>query len=347
MLESAITMPRSKRDSGEGTYETLKSGLVRHVVMKDGRRIKGPACKNKEQARNALKKKLQNQKRNAAVPSLSLSTWMRNWLNDRTLSPTTTEVYSWWIDAFERDPLGSMSLRDITDSEVEAWRDRQKLSAVTIKKRLGFLKTILRAAKITVDVKPPAVQKSLRRPLTPKERAELMGKLATAPPKTKLAILLTFQMGLSRSEACGLKFEDYTDGWVWIVRSVVETEDAVHEKSTKTTNRVRHIMVPPLLRPYFEEGKKGFVLGDVDMPLSPHKFSNMLRYLIEGTSLEKVPYMGLHALRRTFGMMLLESGTDLITAAELMGHDPIMLAKVYAGSRDDLKKIAMEKAFGT
>lgn len=335
----------SRRGSGEGTTERLPSGLWRGSISRDGRRIKGPARKTEKEALDALHEKLKSETKIEA-PNQSLSSWAHAWVSAKRLSPTTKEVYNWWIDAFDKDGIGSMPLAKINDQAVKLWRDRQTHSPSTVKKRLGFLKTVLRAAGIETTIRPPKTEKSLRRPLTPQERTELMEKLKAAPELTKLAILLCLQMGLSRSEACGLMWEDYAHGWVWIRRSTVETEGEIRVKSTKTNNRVRRIKVPPMLLPFFEVKRKGFVLGSGKTPMSPHHLSNKLAYLIEGTSLENVPFMGLHTLRRTFGMMLLEAGVDIVTAAELMGHDPIMLAKVYAGSRDDLKEDAMERAFG-
>jgi integrase len=59
-----------------------------------------------------------------------------------------------------------------------------------------------------------------------------------------------------------------------------------------------------------------------------------------------VPHMGPHALRRTYGMQLLEAGVDVVTAADLMRHDAKMLLEEYARSRPDLKIAAIARTFG-
>lgn len=56
--------------------------------------------------------------------------------------------------------------------------------------------------------------------------------------------------------------------------------------------------------------------------------------------------MGPHALRRTYGMTLLEAGVDVVTAADLMRHDPAMLLQEYARTRTDLKREAVRRTFG-
>jgi site-specific recombinase XerD len=74
--------------------------------------------------------------------------------------------------------------------------------------------------------------------------------------------------------------------------------------------------------------------------------THRLKDAMKGTALENIKYAGLHIFRRTYGMVLLEKGVDVTTAAELMRHDPVMLLKEYTRSREDLKRDAIKKAFG-
>ena len=51
-------------------------------------------------------------------------------------------------------------------------------------------------------------------------------------------------------------------------------------------------------------------------------------------------------LSSTFGMLMLEKGVDVRTAAEIMGHSPAMLSRIYARSRKELKQEALARVFG-
>jgi len=75
------------------------------------------------------------------------------------------------------------------------------------------------------------------------------------------------------------------------------------------------------------------------MPLDPVKASRMW----DSVRTELGIQGGLHKLRGTYGMTLLESGVDIRTAADLMRHDPAMLVRQYAMSRRDLKEAALDR----
>jgi integrase len=80
-------------------------------------------------------------------------------------------------------------------------------------------------------------------------------------------------------------------------------------------------------------------------PIKPDILTDAIKQMAKDAGVS-VPYIGPHAFRRTYGMTLLEAGVDIVTAAELMRHDPMVLAKEYAQTRKDLKTDAVKRAFG-
>jgi hypothetical protein len=50
----------------------------------------------------------------------------------------------------------------------------------------------------------------------------------------------------------------------------------------------------------------------------------------------------LYDLRHTFGSMALWRGADLKTVASIMGHDPVMLQRVYAHIQEGARRKTME-----
>lgn len=340
-------MSGSRRAPGEGTWERLPSGKWRLITKQAGRKIAGPAAPTKQEAKRLLTEKLRNAAKDArSQPSFGILA--HDWLTaaKKRLSPTTYETYRFWLQALLSDPIATLPPSSITSTAILAWRERQDLAPVTIRKREGWIRQLLRSAGHTVTLKPVQVQDSKRRPLDPAERAVLMDRLETSGDQMRLAVYLCCQLGLRRSEAIALMHEDRSGDGVWIRRRVVRTSGTVYvQDATKTARSSAWIPLPEVLKPLIGQGT-GFVLGDGKTPLHPAKLSRMIKAFAAGTILERIPRMGAHALRRTFGMMLLESGVDIRTAAELMRHDPAMLMRDYARSRDDLKIEAMERAFG-
>lgn len=334
-------MGGSRRTRGEGTPKQLPSGLWRWRIKREGRTIDGPARPTKDQARLALLAKLAEP---SAATSHSFGTFARAWVSTRRLAPLTAERYEEWITLIERDPLGSKPMRKITEADLTAWISRQHYAAATLRNRISFIHSVLRAAGNPARAQLPK-RDHRRRPLSPRERKVLDGLLGTADPETRLALLLMSRMGLRREEALGLRHEDRDGKGVWIQRTVTVTKKNVHIREvTKSANGYRWVPLAPGLE---EVGKgKGFVLGRGSRPLHPKTLSDRVRRLFAGTELEKVPYAGGHALRRTYGQQLLEGGVDPVTAAALMGHDPAMLMKEYSRSREDLKISAVKKVFG-
>ena len=88
------------------------------------------------------------------------------------------------------------------------------------------------------------------------------------------------------------------------------------------------------------------MLGTDRKPMYPDTLRAAVKRLMAKAGII-VPYGGPHTLRRSYGMALLEAGVDIVTAAELMRHDPATLLAEYARSRRDLKTSAIERTFGT
>jgi integrase len=228
---------------------------------------------------------------------------------------------------------------------VRAWFDGLDLAPTTKRKRLGFVHQILRAHGNESRYKPPKSERHTRRPLTPQEVAKLRAEILSLPNEKRIGVLLCLECGLRRSEACGLRHEDREGDGIRIRRTVVRVTGEVRVRQKgKTASSHAWIPLPPSLVGEIGRGS-GYVLGG-KTPMYPDVLTNAVRRVCEVAGL-RVPHAGPHALRRTYGMTLLEAGVDVVTAAELMRHDPKMLLDEYARSREDLKADAVQRAFGT
>jgi integrase len=317
---------------------------VRLIVQKDGRRLKGPAANTKTEARAEWANR-HEKPRGANRPSLS--TFAKNWKDSQRGSPSTLEQLRIFVSSkIERDPIGEVKVHDLTDSDVRDWLVRQKGEPSTVKRNLGRLKQILKAAGFDSKVSRPHDPGHARRPLTTEERRTIPKLIDQAPDEpTRRAIEIAIGTGLRRSEIIALRHEDRDGRGVWVRRRAIATKGRLDvQPSVKSGRSRRWVPLPPSLE--WIGSAKGFVLTDSKEPVSPHVLTKGLKKASKGTALEGMPFAGFHALRRTYLMMLLESGADIVTVAEIGGHDVTMLQNEYLRSREDLKIKAVEGAFG-
>ncbi len=348
MITMSGSEPRESRAKGEGTYEKLPSGKYRYIVKKDHKTFKGPAEKTKTLAKEAWKRKFANP---AAKNQPLLSTSAKTWAEVKKAeakSPATREQIDIFVRTkIEKDPIGKLRPAEVDDDEILAWQLRQKGASSTKRRNYSRLKALLVSVGVKTDVSRPPDAGHARRPLSPKERDDITIMLGQADLPTQRAIIIAFGTGLSRSEICALKHEDRDGDGIWIRRRAIQTTGRVDvEPETKTARRRAWIPIPKHVRDIIGPPKTGYALTDSKEPLTPHALTKRLKKAMVGTQIEKVPYAGLHVLRRTYGMILLEKGVEVVTAAELMRHDPTMLLKEYTRSRMDLKTAAINMVFG-
>lgn len=340
---------KGRARDGEGTPEQLPSGLYRYVTKLKTGTVKGPAKQTKEEARLALAQKLQSlNDESEARPRRSFGIMARSWTESRTdAAPSTRDTWKYWASALESDPLAKIPAIEITPADFTAWWRRAKMAAVTKIKRVAWFRQVLRDNGIRVEWSPPKSDKhNPRRPLNEAERAAVLNCLATLPDDLRLAVLLCWYVGLRRSEACGLMHSDRDGDGIRVRRTVTYADGALRVRPKgKTGVSLAWVPLAPVLRDLIGPPRKGFVLtDDAKRPMNPKVLSNRLTAILKPI-IPLVPKLGTHALRRTFGTMLLESGTDVVTAAKAMRHDPATLLRDYARSRDDLTLKAVEGVF--
>lgn len=337
-----------RRGPGEGTYEQLPSGLWRVIVRQDGKKIAGPAKPTRQEARQALARKL-SEPEDGKCPSLS--NLAREWIEMRKahLSPTTVETYRKWANKIDQDPIGGIAADRITEHDLRRWHSRQTIGMTSAAKRLGWIHGLLRTISNHARYKPPKVQGHQRRPLSPEEVARVRAALEAGTDLERIAVLVCLELGLRRSEAIGLRHEDREGDGVRIRRTVVRLTGEMRVKATaKTAKSAGWVPLSPTLAEMIGPPRTGYVVPGIDKrtPCYPDTFERVVKKVLARAKVT-VPHGGPHALRRTYGMMLLEAGVDVVTAAECMRHDPAILMREYARSRTDLKREAVIKAFGS
>lgn len=261
--------------------------------------------------------------------------------------------------------FGAIRLDKLTVKDVEVWKSRLRDTCkdASVKRYLSFLQARLAVAvdrdliltNPAEKVKKPVIREDqeYKRVLSPEERQLLLDSVQHQQLRTAILLMLH---GLRRGEACGLRYEDYDGEGIEVMRQVVLINDVPTLQERLKTER-SHRWVPIVsaeLITLLGSKPTGFVLlGAKGGFISPRllrdwwdlEFRGKRRGKpIDGYTAGPFADMTPHDLRSTRGMMLLESGADLRTASEIMGHSPKTLTGTYARSRRELKLAQMQRA---
>jgi integrase len=87
----------------------------------------------------------------------------------------------------------------------------------------------------------------------------------------------------------------------------------------------------------------GFVVVDeAGVPMRPERYGDMFQ---EHAKTARLPRIRLHDLRHTAASLLKSKGVPMLTAASLLGHDPMIFAKVYGHDyEEDIRRAADQLA---
>ena len=172
----------------------------------------------------------------------------------------------------------------------------------------------------------------------------------------ELLFLLDLTTGLRIGELLALDWEhiDFKKKELTVERSVKEvyifdSDTKRHIESIfqtpKTLNSYRKVpisasLIPPLKKRKNKQ-KEGLLFSSENgQPLKAKNIaSDWRKILIEC----KIPHRKFHAIRHTYGSMLLKNGVDIKTVADLMGHTTISITQIYLHTSGEQKHDAVKK----
>ena len=163
------------------------------------------------------------------------------------------------------------------------------------------------------------------------EQIKLLQYLYTEMDIYKVGILLCISTGLRLGEICALKWEDIDrKGKVFYVRTTVQrivaegynTKTILLEGEPKSIFSKREIPLSDemidLLFSYGNCNKK-YVLNK-DKPMEPRTYQNKFQRYLQMAGIEKKNF---HILRHTFATNCINSGMDMKSISEILGHSDI------------------------
>lgn len=158
----------------------------------------------------------------------------------------------------------------------------------------------------------------------------------------KMAVWLALCAGLRRGEVIALKWGDVdlNNRLLYIRRSVNLIKGIRYEKPPKS-GKERTGIINPIL---YEIMKRGNASDqDYVVPLNPWQITAWFPTFAEKQGLPRLTF---HALRRTFGTLLLQSGVDIKTVSVLLGHSSITVtSKSYIGTSKTQMEMAVNALY--
>ena len=273
--------------------------------------------------------------------------WIENLQKVRNLSDNTLISYKNDIEKFlifSKDHFGgSLSMSDLESMQISDFRSflsflrNRGIGTTSIARVISSLKSffnfLVKNEKIknsTIQsLKSPKAKKSLPRPISADLAIEAIKysqeieKEKWVGLRNKSILMLLYGCGLRISEALNLNYEDINENEYLVIRGKGNKERLV-----PLMEFIKHE-----IKEYIKECPKGFKNGD---PLFLGKRMNRLSPRIIQYTLEKIRHnLSLpetatpHALRHSFATHLLDSGGDLRTIQELLGHSSLSTTQRY------------------
>lgn len=248
--------------------------------------------------------------------------------------------------------LGGYAMEGLNSSIINTYTC-QKLdtnSTKTVRDICSVLKSVIRYAEneyalhnIAGNMVLPKQQRTNREVLTDWERKKIESYLWENRETPRCAgILLCLYTGLRLGEICGLQWGDFDrkKHIIYINRTlqrVTETRNAGRQKTKlisgepKSEASVRAIPLPKFFRSMFRElgngkRKQEYFLSGTDEPIEPRNYQYFFKRTLEICGIR---YVNFHTLRHTFATRCVESGMDIKTLSEILGHTSTNITLSY------------------
>ena len=259
---------------------------------------------------------------------VDLATAIDRYLASPGLSESTRRSYGFDLRDFSRWlearglGLENIDTRALAEYTADLGRDRRRLAATTIARRLASVRSFLRftLGSGRVPDAPFAPRKPRRLPDAPKvaEVEALIESLAgdgALAVRNRALVELVYSCGLRSAEAVALDLAD-----------VDFEQEAVHVRGKGGKERVVPLgeVAAFAMSQYVRDGRPALARGACDA-----MFLSMRGRRLDTSTLRRlVPNP--HRLRHSYATHLLEGGADLRTIQELLGHSSLSTTQIYS-----------------
>jgi integrase len=274
------------------------------------------------------------------------------------IKPSTAAIYKRYTDSYIVPFFGETTCDRLSQAQFQAFINKlvaDGLSAITVQSVFSFLKSGVNSAMIgnVFNVNLPKYRATEVEVLSVDEQKRLESAAKSSDEIDFLTITLCLYTGIRVGEVCGLKWEDVDfERKVLKIRRTLqrmkveggESKTKLGFSTPKSKTSVRNIPLSEFLLTVLKEAKSEsssqFVLSRNGDPVEPRAIQTRFKKLLKQAELKDINF---HVTRHTFAVRALESGFDIKSLSEILGHGSasVTLDK-YAHALDDHKRELME-----
>ena len=240
---------------------------------------------------------------------------------------------------------------------------RQGLSTKTVQDTFSLVKRALRFASsqqiplycdfsmISISPLPPSFNV-----LTSHEQQTLITSLQTPTSLSEVGIMLALFTGIRIGELCALTWDNIhlNERYLEIKYTMQRIQNKTKKDGTKTkvvitkpksNSSYRCIPLPEFLafylKSYQKSGNEFLLTGKINKYIEPRTLENHFKLTFKKLNIRDVNF---HTLRHTFATCCVESGFDIKSLSEILGHFSVNITlNRYVHPSSELKKNQMEK----
>ncbi len=277
------------------------------------------------------------------------------------VKPTTFSKYACILSNHLAPVFGNIEINRIQEQEIYAFTHQKlsNLSSKTVYDILSVFKMIVRfsekrGVRSAIRLEDIVVRYSVPkiRILTKDEQRRLESYAFSHLDEKTIGILIGLYTGLRIGEICGLRWSNIKDG-ILKVRTSIQRTQCFNNHSPKTkllllppksACSVRDIPLPEFLIPVLEKQRidNAYVLtGSISKYTEPRCYANVFKRHLCACGISQVSF---HTLRHTFATRCIESGVDLKSLSEILGHASVNITlNRYVHTSIEFKRSQMQK----
>lgn len=297
--------------------------------------------------------------------NLTVKELFENWLaaKQTRVKPSTYANYAFKVKKHLILEFGGLKSDMLTSDKIFAFiRKKQEsgLSDKYISDLLIVLKNMMKYAEKTyhctnliADIELPKAEKHELNIYHKNEQNQLKSALLKNMDLTKLAILTALFTGVRIGELCGLKWSDidFENRTLHIERSVQrirsngilrKTELIVSSPKSRTSDRIIPLpeFILNLLKSFQPSDKDCFILTNCHKIPDPRTLQYRFKAILRKNNLRDTNF---HSLRHMFATNCIESGFDVKTLSEILGHSSVEITlNRYVHSSFERKRTCMD-----
>ena len=276
------------------------------------------------------------------------------------LKLSTVAVYHRYIESYIEPHFKDLPYSHLTSDKIQEFilnLTKSGLSAATVQTVYSFLKSglSLNCRNGIFDVTLPKNTKQQVEYLSIEEQKQLENAARMMGHPLYLAIIIGLYSGIRIGELCGLMWcdIDFSNKIMRIRRTLqripIYNNDNAKTKivisAPKSPASLRNIPIPlfmfELLLEYKKKVNSDYVLSLNGKYLEPRYIQNHFKKLLKAANIKNVNF---HTVRHTFATRALESGFDIKSLSEILGHaSATVTLDKYAHVLDGHKRNLMEK----